>query len=101
MRNLKLIARVFYGAGVSGIGVLHFFYAGFRPVILPIPPEATTQLNILVYVTGAFLLITGLLIAIGKWVQTTALLLALVLFLFFFLTESHSRASCRADSVKI
>ena len=83
MHNLKLIARVFYGAGIAGIGVLHFFYPGFRPVILPIPPEATTQLNILVYLTGAFLFISGLLIAIGKYVRTTALLLALVLFLFF------------------
>jgi uncharacterized membrane protein YphA (DoxX/SURF4 family) len=83
MHNLKLIARIFYGAGIAGIGVLHFFYPGFRPVILPIPPEATTQLNMLVYLTGAFLLIAGLLIAIGKYVRTTALLLALVLFLFF------------------
>ena len=63
MHNLKLIARIFYGAGVAGIGVLHFFYPGFRPVILPIPPEATTQLNMLVYLTGVLLLITGLLIA--------------------------------------
>jgi uncharacterized membrane protein len=83
MHNLKFIARIFYGAGIAGIGVLHFFYPGFRPVILPIPPEATTQLNMLVYLTGAFLLGAGLLIAIGKWVRTTALLLALVLFLFF------------------
>ncbi len=83
MHNLKLIARIFYGAGIAGIGVLHFFYPGFRPVILPIPPEATTQLNVLIYLTGAFLFITGLLIAIGKYVKTIALLLALVLFLFF------------------
>ena len=83
MHNLKLIARIFYGAGIAGIGALHFFYPGFRPVILPVPPEATMHLSVLVYVTGAFLLITGLLIAFGKYVHTTALLLALVLFLFF------------------
>lgn len=83
MNNLKLIARIFYGAGIAGIGTLHFFYAGFRPVILPVPPEATSQLSIIIYLTGAFLLITGLLIAIGKYVKPTALFLALVLFLFF------------------
>lgn len=83
MNSLKLIAKIFYGSGIAGIGILHFFYAGFRPVILPVPPEATAQLNILVYITGAFLLITGLIIVIGKNVRTVALLLALFLFLFF------------------
>ena len=83
MNNLKITARIFYGAGITGIGILHFFYQGFRPVILPVPPEQTSQLSFLVYLTGAFLVIAGLLIAIGKYVRTTALLLALVLFLFF------------------
>lgn len=83
MHLLKIISRIFYGAGIAGIGVLHFFYEGFRPVILPVPPEATAQLTLLVYLTGAFLFIAGLLIAIGKYVRTIALLLALVLFLFF------------------
>jgi uncharacterized membrane protein YphA (DoxX/SURF4 family) len=91
MHNLKLIARIFYGAGIAGIGVLHFFYPGFRPVILPIPPEATAQLSILVYLTGAVLLITGLLIAISKSVRTIALLLAFVLFLFFLVGHLPNR----------
>src|SRR6185312_424474 len=83
MNNLKITARIFYGAGIAGIGILHFFYQVFRPVILPVPPEQTSQLSFLVYLTGAFLVIVGLLIATGKYVRTTALLLALVLFLFF------------------
>lgn len=82
MNNLKLIARIFYGLGIVGIGLLHFFYAGFRPVIAPIPPESTAQFSFLIYVLGAFLIITGLLIIIGKYVKTASLLLALVLFLF-------------------
>jgi uncharacterized membrane protein len=83
MNNLKLTAKAFYGAGIAGLGILHFFYQGFRPVILPIPPESTAQLNVLVYTTGAFLLATGLLIAIKKNITTIALILAFVLFLFF------------------
>ena len=70
MNNLKFIARIFYGVGIAGIGLLHFFYDGFRPVIIPIPPEATAHLSILVYLMGAFLLITGLLIVIGKYLRT-------------------------------
>jgi len=83
MYNLKLIGRIFYGTGIAGIGVLHFFYPGFRPVILPLPPEQTAKLSFLVYLAGGFLLITGLIISIGKYVRTIALLLAFVLFLFF------------------
>jgi uncharacterized membrane protein len=83
MNKLKLTAKAFYGAGIAGLGILHFFYQGFRPVILPIPPESTAHLNAFVYATGAFLLLSGLLIAIKKNVTTIALILALVLFLFF------------------
>jgi uncharacterized membrane protein len=83
MKHLKTTARIFYGAGIVGIGVLHFLYPGFRPVILPVPPEATENLSILVYLTGAFLLITGLLIAIGKWIKISSSILAVVLLLFF------------------
>ena len=83
MNNLKLTAKAFYGVGIAALGMLHFFYQGFRPVILPIPPESTAHLDVLVYATGAFLLATGLLIAIKKNVRTIALILAFVLFLFF------------------
>jgi len=83
MNTLKQIARIFYGTGIAGLGILHFLYQGFRPVILPVPPESTAHLSVLVYATGAFLFITGLLIATGKYVKPVALLLALVLFLFF------------------
>jgi uncharacterized membrane protein YphA (DoxX/SURF4 family) len=83
MKHLKTTARLFYGAGIAGIAVLHFLYSGFRPVILPFPQEATANLNVLVYLIGIFLLITGLLIAIGKWTKPSSLILAVVLLLFF------------------
>lgn len=83
MKNLKVIGRIFYGLGIAGIGILHFFYAGFRPVILPVPPEATQQLSAVVYAMGTFLLIIGLMIVFGVRTKIISLLLALVLFLFF------------------
>jgi uncharacterized membrane protein len=95
MKNLKTTARIFYGLGIAGIGVLHFLYPGFRPVILPVPPEATENLGVLVYLIGAFLVITGVLIAIGKWVKFSSLLLALVFLLFFLLGHLPNRLTNR------
>ncbi len=91
MKNLKTTARIFYGLGIAGIGILHFLYPGFRPVILPVPVEATESLSVLVYITGAFLLVEGLLITIGKWVKTSALILAAVFLLFFLFGHLPNR----------
>jgi uncharacterized membrane protein YphA (DoxX/SURF4 family) len=91
MKNLKIIAKIFYGLGIAGIGILHFMYAGFRPVILPVPPEATADLVILVYLIGMFLFIAGLAIASGKWVKPFALLLGVVLLLFFLFGHLPNR----------
>ena len=91
MKNLKITARIFYGLGVAGIGILHLMYAGFRPVILPVPPEATAGLSILVYLMGAFLVIAGLAIALGKWIKPFSLLLAVVLLLFFLFGHLPNR----------
>ncbi len=85
MERLKPIAKIFYGLGIAGIGFLQFIYPGFRPVLLPIPPETTAHLNILVYLTGAVLVFTGGLIAFGKNVKAVSLFLGTFLMLFFIL----------------
>jgi uncharacterized membrane protein YphA (DoxX/SURF4 family) len=82
MPELKSIGKIFYALGIVGIGSLHFIYAGFRPVIIPIPPEATQSLNFLVYLTGAVLVVTGLCIAVGIKVKSISLFLGLFLMLF-------------------
>ncbi len=97
MKYLKTIARIFYGAGIAGIGILHFLYPGFRPVILPVPPGVTENLNILVYLTGAFLLITGLLTATGKWIKTSSLILAAALLLLFVFGHLPNRLTHMAN----
>ena len=66
MDQLKSVGKIFYGLGIAGIGLLQFIYPGFRPVMLPIPPETTAHLNILVYLTGAVLVFTGVFIAFWK-----------------------------------
>ena len=83
MKYLNFCGRIFYGLGITGLGVLHFLYPGFRPVILPIPPEATAHLSILVYLTGTFLVVAGLAITFDKWTKKISLLLAVVLLLLF------------------
>ncbi len=91
MPKLKSIGRIFYGLGIAGIGSLHFIYAGFRPVIIPIPPEATQNLDFLVYLTGAVLVVAGLCIAAGIRVKSISLFLGLFLLLFFILGQLPNR----------
>lgn len=91
MPELKSFGRTFYGLGIAGIGALHFIYAGFRPVIIPIPPETTNNLNYLVYLTGLVIVIAGLLIAVEIFVKSVSLLLGVFLLLFFLLGHLPNR----------
>lgn len=83
MQNLTGIGKIFYGLGIAGIGALQFIFPWFRPVLLPVPAEATQNLTFLVYLTGLALVLGGLYIAFGKNVKTVALLLGSALLLFF------------------
>ena len=74
-----------------GIGFLHFIYAGFRPVILPVAAEATHNINLLVYITGVIIVIAGLLIAIGIKVKPISLSLGVLLLLFFLFGHIPNR----------
>ncbi len=91
MQQLKPIGRIFYGLGIAGIGILHFIYPGFRPVVLPIPAEETVHLEVFVYIVGALLTIAGLFIASGRGTRTAALLLGIFLLLLFLLGHLPNR----------
>jgi len=99
MKKFKLTAKIFYGLGIVGLGILHFFYAGFRPVILPIPPETTQHLSLLVYLTGAFLCVTGIAIVVSKNVKAVALWLGIVLLLFFILGHLYNRVTNQPTNI--
>lgn len=89
--QIKKYGRIFYGIGTAGIGFLHFFYPGFRPVILPIPPETTANINFLAYLTGAIIGLAALLIIFGRNVKSLSLFLGGFLLLFFLLGHLPNR----------
>ncbi|MCF0049099.1 hypothetical protein LXM25_03450 [Dyadobacter sp. LJ53] len=87
MIHSKHYGRIFYGLGVVGIGLLHFFFKGFRPIIMPVPTESVANISILVYLIAIYILVSGLLICINKKTRDVSLLLGVVF--FFFLIAGH------------
>ncbi|HZZ18141.1 MAG TPA: hypothetical protein VFE25_02170 [Opitutaceae bacterium] len=85
----KLLAfgRACYGAGVAGLGILHFTVADFLPVMVPSVPAWTPARGLLPYVIGAALLAAGGAIALGKCARSCALALGFVLLSFLFLRD--------------
>lgn len=83
MRTLSAIGRIFYGISIAAIGLLTIYYKDF-PYMM-IPPKHTWLTNhvVFVYIAGAFLLLSGASIAIGKMVTPVSLLLGTVLLLVF------------------
>ena len=99
MQQLKNYGKIFYGLGIAGLGVLHFFFAGFRPVILPLSPESTAGFNFLSYLIGAIIVLTGLYIAFGNRVKTAALFLGSLLLLFVLLGHLPNRLANNPGSL--
>lgn len=88
--------RIFFGAGIMGIGMLHFFYPGIRPLVIPELTDIPAELSFVPYLIAVLLTGTGLLITIGKKFNTIALLMGvmfLALFLFGHLPWSLSAGS--------
>ena len=108
MSSLQSIGKIFYGFGIAGIGALEFVYPGFRPVLLPVPAEATQNLNYLVYLSGVILVLAGIYIAVVKSVKAISLYLGLFLMLFFIaghlpnrLTNNPGIIGVWTDALKI
>jgi uncharacterized membrane protein len=78
------VGRIFFGAGIMGIGVLHFFGPGIRPIIIPELTTIPSDLSFVVYFIAVLLIGTGFLITIGKKYNTISLLMG-ILFLALFL----------------
>jgi uncharacterized membrane protein len=85
MTNLKHYGRIFFGIGVVGMGLLHFFYKGFRPIILPVPAESVAHISFLIYLIAIYFLASGVLICIDKYTREVGLVLGVVFFLFLLL----------------
>src|SRR5687768_4552529 len=79
---IKTTGRIFYGLAMTGIGLLHFFLKGFRPLISATQPENPDEISTIIYLFGLYLIISGILIVLGKKLKPTSLLLGYVLILF-------------------
>jgi uncharacterized membrane protein YphA (DoxX/SURF4 family) len=83
---LNLVGRIFYGLSLAGLGVQQLQYADFRPVIVPAWPAWLHQ-PVLGYISGAALIIVGLLICIGRMAAKAAIILGVALVILFFGTH--------------
>lgn len=104
MSNLKNYGRLFYGLGIMGIGILHFFFKGFRPIIAPVPAEAVANISFIVYLIALYIIASGVLIAAGKQTRNVSLLLGV--FFFICLLVGHLPVRLRlgspwTDAIKI
>jgi uncharacterized membrane protein len=75
--------RIFFAIGITGIGVLHFFYPGIRPIIIPGLTSIHPDLSFVSYFIAVLLIGAGLLIAIGKNCNKLSLLMGILFFLLF------------------
>jgi uncharacterized membrane protein len=78
LKYLLATGRIFFGICIAGIGVLHFLYPGIRPIIIPELTNVPSGLYWTVYLTALILIITGLLIVIGKKFQILSLIMGVV-----------------------
>jgi uncharacterized membrane protein len=104
MTILKNYGRFFYGLGIVGIGILHFFFKGFRPIIMPVPAESVEHISIIIYLVALYILISGILICIGKNVRNVSLALGVVFFIFFLIGHLPVRLKTGSpwiDAIKI
>src|SRR6185503_8375955 len=85
MKNLIKAGRAFYAIGIAGIGVQHFIYEDFRPVILPQWPTWIPGLRAWAYLGGAALVIAAIIIIFSKNARKTALVLGTAFLLFFLI----------------
>ncbi len=77
------IGRIFLGVCLAGIGVLHLFFPGIRPILLPDLTNIPTRLYWIVYAAAILLIGCGVLISINKKVNTLALIVGIAFFLLF------------------
>lgn len=81
-KNIEDVGRIFYGIAITGIGVLHFIFKGFRGLITAIQPEKPETISVIIYIFGLYLIISGILIVLGRKLKTTSIILAYVFILF-------------------
>lgn len=79
-------ARIFYGIGMMGMGIQHFIYSSFRPVIMPAWPQWINT-PILAYSVGAIIVTASTFIIWGRNTKSISLLLGAFLLLCFMFIQ--------------
>jgi len=77
--------RIFFGVGIIGLGALHFFYPGIRPLIIPELANIPSDLSFVGYLIATLLIVAGLFIAIGKNFNSVALFMGIIFLGLFVL----------------
>lgn len=88
MGNLTNIGRIFYGIAIAAIGFLTIYYRDFPYFMIPPKHTWITDHVLLVYLSGALLLLAGVCIVLGKKLLPASLLLGtglLLIFCFYFI----------------
>lgn len=103
-------ARIFYAIGMMGIGLQHFIYSDFRPVIIPAWPQ-WMHTPVLAYIAGAAIATASIFILFGKRTKTVSLMLGSLLLLclvfiqcpyvLFVQTNSASHLGLWTDPLKV
>jgi uncharacterized membrane protein len=100
VKYLLTTGRIFFGICIAGIGVLHFLFPGIRPIIVPGLTNIPSGSYWIVYLTAILLIITGLLIVMGKKFNILSLIMGVVflaLFLFAHLPVFLSAGPQNSD----
>jgi uncharacterized membrane protein len=83
---LTKCARIFFGIGMAGLGIQHFIYSDFRPVIIPPEWPKWMHFSILAYMAGAAIVIAGIFILLERKAKAVSLILGcFLLFCFLFI----------------
>lgn len=88
-RKLTVSGRILIGLSVSGLGLLHFFLPGLRPILAPISPDMTW--SSMGHLAGVALTLSGISLVLNKATRTVSLFLAAFFFLFFLFGHLPNR----------
>jgi uncharacterized membrane protein len=84
---LNLVGRVFYSAGLIGIGIQHFIFADFISVILPGWPAWIPGRSVWAYAAGAALVAAGISMLSGFHARTVGAITGMAFLLLVLLVD--------------
>jgi uncharacterized membrane protein len=85
MLNLKSAGRIIFATGIAGLGIICFIAKDFIVGRPPGWPEGVNVNPVLAYISGAFLIISAIVICVKKKAVLPALLIAILIFLLSIL----------------